>query len=96
MDRITTGIALIRSTEAEKGQHIENAHNYQRLRNNVSLPNGVPPLPPWERAGERGDRPQLKRPRLPPIHRPRTPQRLRQPNGGGEDAQHGADQSCVV
>jgi len=35
---IVTEIELIRSTEGEKGQQIENVRNFQQLRNEVSLP----------------------------------------------------------
>ncbi|HZX79216.1 methylmalonyl-CoA mutase family protein [Lysobacter sp.] len=49
---IVTEIELIRSTESEKGQQIENVQNYQTLRNNVSLPNAVPSRPSGEGRGE--------------------------------------------
>lgn len=44
---IVTEIELIRSTEAEKGQQIENVQNYQQLRNDL-VPEAVRP----ERSGE--------------------------------------------
>ncbi|MBP6748767.1 MAG: methylmalonyl-CoA mutase family protein [Xanthomonadaceae bacterium] len=47
---IVTEIELIRSTEAEKAQQIENVANFQRLRNHA-----VPPLPPGEGRGEGRD-----------------------------------------
>lgn len=45
---IATEIELIRSTEEEKGQQIENVRNWQEGRNAVALP----PLPPGEGRGE--------------------------------------------
>jgi len=38
MDCIPTGIALIRSTDAEKGQEIEKVQNCQQLRNDAFFP----------------------------------------------------------
>ncbi|MDR7192927.1 hypothetical protein J2W68_001643 [Luteimonas terrae] len=45
---IATEIELIRSTEEEKGQQIENVRNWQEGRNAVALP----PLPLGEGRGE--------------------------------------------
>jgi isobutyryl-CoA mutase len=44
---IVTEIELIRSTEAEKGQQIDNVARFQQLRNSASLP-----LPPGEGRGD--------------------------------------------
>ncbi|ATD67508.1 methylmalonyl-CoA mutase [Luteimonas chenhongjianii] len=53
---VATEIELIRSTEEEKGQQIENVRNWQEGRNAVLLPaadaSTSPPLPPGEGRGE--------------------------------------------
>ncbi|MDR6990651.1 methylmalonyl-CoA mutase N-terminal domain/subunit [Luteimonas sp. 3794] len=56
---IATEIELIRSTEEEKGQQIENVRNWQEGRNAVALP----PLPKGEVRGEgalRADAPETE------------------------------------
>ena len=83
---IVTDIELIRSTEGEKGQQIENVQHFQQLSNNLE------PVRP-ERSAEGAKSKGLG---LPTSHRPRTPKRVRQPNGGGQDAFAGADQPCVA
>ena len=61
---IATEIELIRSTEGEKGQQIDNVAGYQGNRNGYAA-EGL---------------------EVATGHGPRAPQRVRQPDGGGEDA----------
>jgi hypothetical protein len=96
---IVTEIELIRSTEEEKGQQIENVRRYQQLRNSLALTasaNAAVALPPSPSRGGQGRGWWCLRRHLPPANRPRPPERLRRPHGSREDPQPGADQSCVV